>query len=518
MAGTRREVGPLLLVRHYIERLGLVGIVDRALPMRGRARLTNGEVVAALVANRLAAPSPLYDVAGWASGAAMAELFSVPGTLLNDDRLGRALEDVARSAEDIRGAAALSAIQHFDVDARQLHVDLTQLRFCGAYERSTLVAKGWGSDRKIKRQVEVLQAVTAGGVPLYVRPHPGSTAELVAIGAALERLRDLLGPGLVVVADSALGHIGSLCAADRAGLRFVVPLRADTGFAERFLSDVGMGGLRTLRIAHQAHLPPERRTVYKGALRSFDVTDPQTGESHSFHVAYIWSSEEAKSVCDARRRALDKATEALGRICRGLGGRYYKTKADVDKKVATICQGQVSPLISVRTGERDGRPTLSWSRNEPTIRAAGVTDGVYALATNLAGPMTAASLLKIYKNQIIVERRHRDAKSTLRVRPVFLHNDDRIEGLVAIVGLALLVFGLIEADLRRAIGGDGRLEGLLPEGRAARPTGRNILGTFQGLDLTYTPNGIVIDRLTVTQRRILELLGVNIPWPEPADA
>jgi len=29
-----------------------------------------------------------------------------------------------------------------------------------------------------------------------------------------------------------------------------------------------------------------------------------------------------------------------------------------------------------------------------------------------------------------------------------------------------------------------RLDGLLPEGRAARPTGRNILAAFQGLELT----------------------------------
>src|SRR5260370_32656309 len=51
--GTRREVGALLLVSHYLRRLGLVGLVDAAVPMRVRSLLTHGEVVAALVANRL---------------------------------------------------------------------------------------------------------------------------------------------------------------------------------------------------------------------------------------------------------------------------------------------------------------------------------------------------------------------------------------------------------------------------------------------------------------------------------
>jgi len=40
--GTRREVGPLLLVTHYLRRLGLTELVDAAAPMRGRSLLTHG--------------------------------------------------------------------------------------------------------------------------------------------------------------------------------------------------------------------------------------------------------------------------------------------------------------------------------------------------------------------------------------------------------------------------------------------------------------------------------------------
>jgi transposase len=135
------------------------------------------------------------------------------------------------------------------------------------------------------------------------------------------------------------------------------------------------------------------------------------------------------------------------------------------------------------------------------------------LATNQPGRLSAVKLLRQYKDQQIVERRHRDAKHTLKVRPIFLHNDDRIHALVSIVGLALLIFGLIETT-RRALGEHEQLPGLLPEGRSAIPTGANILAAFQGLGLTYTPAGIRLDRLTHTQRRILELLQIPTPWPE----
>lgn len=515
-AGYRRDVGPLLVVRHVMDRLGLVGVIEDHLPERSRSRLSPAEVVVALIANRLAAPAPLYDVAGWASGAALQELFGIPAMLLNDDRLGRVLEDLAPVAEAVRGAVMLRAIERFGLDASRLHLDLTTLRVAGAYEGSALVRKGWGADRRVARQVRVLSATSPAGVPLYVRPHPGDAAELSCIGADLERLAALLPPGLVVCADSAMGHIKNLCEADRAGLGFVVPLRADTGFVDRFFADVAPPAMRTLDYVsrREAHLPTRRRTRYRGALRPFVVTDPATGEQRTWKVAYVWSSEEEASVRDARRRALAKAEDDLTRVRNGLGGRYYKTRQQVDAKVAKILGPAVVDLLNVRTGTRNGKPILAFSRDEAAIANAARADGLYALATNLPGRLSATKVLRVYKDQPLVEISHRNNKGVLRVRPIFLHNDDRIDALISIVGLALVIFGLIEIELRQALGDDNKLEGLLPEGRAARPTGRNILAAFQGLGLTYTAEGIVLDRLTHTQRRVLELNDIPLPWPQ----
>jgi transposase len=514
LVGIRRELGPLLLVGHFTEALQIGAQVDRLLPERGRAKLSAGEVVVALIASRLASPSPLYDLAGWASGAAIAELFGIPHQLLNDDRLGRCLEALHPHAEELRGAVMLRAIERFGLDAARLHLDLTALRVAGAYEDSALVQKGWSADRRVARQIRALQATSSEGVPLYLRPGAGSAAELSMIGGSLERLRALLPPGLLVVADSALGNIKPLCEADRAGLRFIAPLRVVTGFRERFLSEVGSAALRPLRYASQRErrLPAAKRTRYRGVLRPLEVTDPETGERRRFRVAYVHSSEEEREVAAARERALAKAEDALARIERGLGGRHYRTRAQVDKRLARVL-APVEGLIEAESGERDGRPTLRFRRDEEAIKRAAAADGITALATNLPGRLSAARVLCTYKQQWMVERRHRDLKQTLRVRPIFLQNDDRIEALVGVVGLALLVFGLIEAQLRKRLG-EEQLPGLLPEGRAGPPTGRNILGAFQGLGLTYTPHGLVLDRLTPTQRRILALLEIEVPWPE----
>ena len=514
--GSRREVGSLLLVRHYLQRLGLVKIVDDAVPQRGRAQLTHGEVVAALIANRLSAPAPLYDVAGWASSAAVHELLDVPAALLGDDRLGRALEAFAPVAASIRGAAMLTAIDEFGTDAARLHLDLTTLTVSGAYPGSELVSKGWSSARTVQRQVRVLAASSSTGVPLYVRPHPGNAAELTCLGQAMDDLAALLPPGLLVVADSALGHWKNLREVDRAGLRFIVPLRESTGYFDRFLTQVGRDALRPIRYVsrREQHLPTHRRTHYRGALHEWELIDPTTDAVHRFRVAYIWSSEEARSVAEARERALTKAEADLARIHRGLGGQHYKTPQQVQARVNRILGPNVHALLHITAGSAEGRPTLTWQRDQTAIDAAAEHDGIYALATNLPGRLTAATVLNLYKNQHMVELAHRANKSALNVRPIFLHNDDRITALISIVGLALLIYGLIETDLRHAIGPDQHLPGLLPEGRAARPTGRNILAAFQGLGATYTPHGLRLDRLTHTQRQILNHLNIAPPWPE----
>ena len=519
MAGTRRSVGPLLLIEHFLRELEVKDTVDAGLPRSARSILSVGEVVCALIASRLCSPSPLYDVAGWASGAAVHELLGIPPALLNDDRLGRALETFAVYAESLRSTVAARAIERFGVDAGRLHVDLSTVGVSGAYEESALIAKGWASDRRVARQVRTLQACTPDGTVLYSRPDPGNAAELTLVGASLERLLAISGPGLLIVCDSAMGQPKTMREIDQAGVRFVVPLRASAGFRERFLTDAGHDALHPVRYVpeREAKLPPKLRTKFTGALRDWEIPGDDTHKPLALRVAYIHSSEEATQVAEARERALIKAEDALERMRNGLGGRYYKTREQVQRRIGQILGVNITGLIDVTvSASHAGKLNLTWQRNQEQINTVASFDGIYALATNLPGKITAGQVLRLYKDQQIVERRHRDMKQTLKVRPIFLHNDDRVSALLSIVGISLLIFGLIEAQTRAALGTDQQLPGLLPEGRAAKPTGRNILAAFQGLSLTYTHTGIQLDPLTNTQQHILQLLQIQPPWPQQA--
>ena len=242
-------------------------------------------------------------------------------------------------------------------------------------------------------------------------------------------------PGAPARAGPTRGHLCSrlrvrlparLCAADAAGLRFVVPLRADTGWAHWFTADLpaGLTALPTLAHCPQRHrrLPTDQRTTWKGVLRDSDIDDPDTGTTHRLRIAYIWSSEEASSVAQARHRALASAEAALTRIRNGCGGRHYRTQKQVDDRVAKILGANIAELITVTTGTADnGTPTIAWRRNPRALTRRSRPRRALRPATNLPDPadrpLTALDVLEVYKDQWIVEQRHRDLKQTLHVRP-----------------------------------------------------------------------------------------------------
>src|SRR6266496_4177469 len=87
-------LGALPVVGEFCRRLDLAGIVDRACPVREVARVTHGQVIEALVANRLSSPRPLLRVGDWAGGWAVGGVVGMAGDALNDERIGRGLDAI----------------------------------------------------------------------------------------------------------------------------------------------------------------------------------------------------------------------------------------------------------------------------------------------------------------------------------------------------------------------------------------------------------------------------------------
>jgi hypothetical protein len=72
------------------------------------------------------------------------------------------------------------------------------------------------------------------------------------------------------------------------------------------------------------------------------------------------------------------------------------------------------------------------------------------LATNRL-PLSADEMLTLFKERDRSEKSHHVMKGPLRIRPMFLHTQDRIESLVFLVMVALLVYTLMEQQARQRL-------------------------------------------------------------------
>src|ERR1700676_5781477 len=97
-----KRLGALPVVAEFGRRLRIAEIVDELCPVRPVAWISHGEVIEALVANRLTAPAPIVRVQDWAAAMAVEEeAYGISPGLLNDDRIARALDAAAPQLDAI---------------------------------------------------------------------------------------------------------------------------------------------------------------------------------------------------------------------------------------------------------------------------------------------------------------------------------------------------------------------------------------------------------------------------------
>jgi transposase len=511
--GTRVLCGALPLVAFYLERLGLAEAVDRALPTHGRAQLTHGEVIAALVANRLCDPRPLYDIRGWADEQGAHPLLGVPAALLNDDRLGRALDALAKTVDEVKGALCLRALERFGCEPKRLHWDFTSVSVWGSHQGSALIRFGHSSDKKAHlRQVKLGQAVSEDGVALYHRAENGARNETAVVCQALEDLKAALQRSdFLLCGDTALVSEGNLRALISDGIAFLAPLPASWGSHKRYLEELSPERLAPIDYVseRQHNLPAQQRTRYRGAELPWPLT-LQDGTHAQLRALFVHSSEEEAAIRKSRARSLQRAEEQLERVQRGLGGRHYPDQKAVERKLAQILQGTPGRFITTDTGQGDDdKPTLTFQRDQDAISQAERVDGIYCLITNLPPEQADhPTILAHFKEQERVERGHRTLKGPLRVRPLFVQNDDRITALLAVCCFALMIYTLIERDARHHYP-----DGLpaLGERRTGPATSRAVFTLLQDTNLIHTPAGVTIEPPTPAQELYTRLTTPHTP-------
>jgi transposase len=467
--------------------------------------------------------------------------------LLNDDRVGRALDrlfdaDRASLLTDV----VVRTIREFDVDLEQLHNDSTTITFAGDYRaahgqkrrgRSTLhITRGYNKDHRpdLKQLLWILTVSADGAVPIHFRAQDGNTTDDQTHIETWNTLRRLVGRSdFLYVADSKLCTRPALSHIAAQGGRFLTVLprtrREDSWFRD-WIQTHQPDWVEAIRRSHPGHSAPDLYRVVESPLLS----------AEGYRIIWVWSSQKAEKDQRARQEQMEKAILALEGLetrLRGKRSRFRDSAAVAQAAEAALRTCGATRWVSFEIEEvlddsfrqeKLGRPGastrylrqrhrrfhLTWQPCTDHIDYDAHTDGMFPLLTNWK-EVAAVELLKKYKYQPQLEKRHEQLKTVHVVAPVLLKSVTRIEALLLLYFLVLLVDALIERQIRRGMTANKVPSlPLYPEARLCRaPTTDRILELFSDLRRHELRRGTRLiqtfsPELSDLQKHVLSLLDV----------
>ena len=457
---TTRQIGALPVVYPILETLGLREIVNTL--CYTRADIDLGRIAELLTLNRLLAPQPLCWVKRWASDTVLPEMLDMPVGKLYDNRLGRALDNLHPDLGEIWASVAARAVTTYQVDLSIVHWDITSFFFEGEYTASELLRRGYSRDKRpdAKQANLGLDVSHEDEIPFLYWLLPGNRQDDQTAVPHVKALKAFLArPELaelsvrpIIVSDSKMVTPEAVLAAHDHHLFYLGSMEQDDA-VKALIRSVSDAELSAHELSYRPQRPQRRQDEsflpYQGVLRP--ITFQVDERSVTDRALVVWSAGKARLDNQKGKTYLKRLLNGLARIQGWMGKRCYTNRDYIVKCVDGVQRGNPArSWVDVEiTQAESGRLGLRFRINQERLAAARALEGKYVVATN-APHLSADDILRVFKGQDKVEKANRTLKGPLRVRPVFLRTDRRIEGLVLFTMLALLVRAILALQCRRA--------------------------------------------------------------------
>jgi transposase len=468
-----RWLGAIPVLMPILKRLNLVSIINRY--VKTEADVDSGTVALILALNRLLAPKPLYKVGDWMATTVLEETLAVPAEKLHDRRIGDLLDLIHPHIDAIWKEIVRGAITEFGIPIDFIHYDITSIYFEGEYQHADKIEYGYSRDKRPDcKQVNLRLNVTGdNAIPLAYQVISGSTADKTTPLQNMRALPELFDKpipepttatppttaatqfttaddSMIIVSDPAMLCPQVIVTYHEKGIGYLGPLANHKAY-DSVLMSVGTDELINYPlnyhpVNHDKNEPP----VYYGLPTEVTISVEKTGQSVTANALLLYSRNKAKLDFEKRQTLLDRYLNRLSEIQSHLNRRKYKKASyatDQIQKAARKHQAVKSLVIVELTGA-DGNLSLKIEISLSLFAEAKERDGRYLLVTNTT--LSPEQILTRFKQQDSVEKRFSTIKGPICIRPMFLHNDKRIESLVFICMIALLVFSLLEMMAKRA--------------------------------------------------------------------
>jgi transposase len=450
---TRRQVtlqlGALPVLVMLLERLKVRETINRYCPTQGQ--VDHGAVALVLVLNRLIAPRPLYKIADWMATTMIEFYLGVAPSKFNDDRLERTLDALAEHLPEIWNDIRQQALLRYKIDLSVLFYDLTALIMTGKYAESALVDYGFAhntpsDDPKLKLG---LTASRDGGIPLLFQPWSGRTADKATVRTNMQQLQIFLkqqgwdSQQVLVVGDCANLNSELALAYEDAHLRYLAGLPKLEKVHRQLL-------LAPTPKDFQQHLLTNRSDPegYWGVPCAVPFT--HNGRTVTHRGLIVLSAPMQRALREQRQEDLQALYQALQQVKSKIGQKRYRSEKELHQRASTqLKHSPVGNLLQTTvTTSAEGSLDLRWRVVGAAWRLAEQADGRYLLVTN-DPKLSYRQMLTLYRQKDAVEKRFKVCKQEIKLRPLHVHSDERIQAMLLINLIALLVYSLIERQAQQ---------------------------------------------------------------------
>jgi transposase len=529
------RIGALPILRHFEKKVGIIGLFEKHLISDTRDKIAVHQTLGMIFYNVALERFPLYKMGQWSVERNLVD--PMLANCCNDDRIGRALDRLfLADRATLLTEIVLKAIQVFSINTDRLHNDSTTVPLTGDYEndKNSTAAKpkrGHSKDHRpdLKQLLYSLTVSADGAIPLYFKVWDGNSTDDQTHIRNWMSLRGLLSRvDFIYVADSKLCTRENMDFINGEGGFFITVLPQTRSEDKQFKDWIQIHPPQwqeVLRIRNLRHkyAPQNVYWVFESPIPS----------SEGYRIIWIKSSQKQKIDSDKRTSSLEKTVRDLTDLSERQFRNRDKLKNTIDDILRTYgtqawfhyqIQERKQELFRQENKGRPSKDTLytkkeksyyffTWTHNQEAIRYSANCDGIFPLITNRKDE--SSEILKFYKFQPRLEKRHEQFKTVYQVAPLFIKNPVRIEALLFIYFLVMLVTSLIERYVRHRMSNQ-KISSipLYPEQRECKnPTADKVLDLFRDVRLNTIMIGnssqIIADELTDLQKTVLDLLDIK---------
>ena len=447
----RYYLGALPVLYTVLTELQVEETINRYCPTQSKLR--HGTVALVLVLNRLHAPRALWRVADWLGQTMLVPVLQLEASKFNKDRLARSLDAMTPHTQQIWQAVVSRAIERYQIDLSVIYYDLTAFIMHGEYQGSELVKYGFAHNTPSdKQKIKAgLNAAADGNIPLDYLGLAGNQADKATVEENMKRLTALLkahGSPLhqvLEVGDRAMLDDRLALLYDEKGLRYLAGLAAQKKVHRQLLELTPEAELSGYPLDKQ-----RGRYGHWGRPVAIFFTHDKQEVFHRGLVVLSGPMRFARYRTRAQQfRALWQAFQQI-QAKADAGQAHYRSPQQVQARAETQARNsKVGRFVTVEAQQDGNRIVLRWQVKVNQLRQTMQQDGRYLIATN-DPTLSPTRMFDLYRAKDGVEKDFRICKSQLKVSPLYLHKDERIQSMLLLNMLALLAYTILERQARQS--------------------------------------------------------------------